>query len=572
MYAQTPRALAAAGAWARRRREQQAARRAAEQARLAEALQAQRGRAQANVLANAAQRQRAQQHATVASAISDFRAWYLQQLAKRPAWYAAQEVKRAAWDMLGALDELRAKPIWSAAQRDELAALSTQIHAATVAGKTDSLREMLPQAARSVNALILAAQAAARQRAAAARYVPAPNTSTGGMDLGAGDSPRAIVSQPQTLLGRLVQTFAHAGGQIQHVLHAAIRAVQYASMLIQSVLDGVQNIAILRRVTPKNRIALSRQEYADHLYAKLFPDGPNDPPCPPGWHQILGSQPCQTVDLNGNSTWSTIRCRKGAAGPEMCAQQAWEEYWQYEGQFRLAEAFVNSRSATLYPALLAASTHESYSAHINQSDHPILLLAKTLRWEETHRAEIQQTATAFGIPPELLAGVMMSEIYWDYGHGDEHMDRLAPAASRIGGFVNQLFLRGPAPGLASVHFSTYQDAYKDLDAIGKLPPNVVAPDELTAEYLVTDEGAIQASALVTAWLVEQYGHGTDLTSEDMALIYAAYRQKKENLVCEANEKITWKNWREYISSDCPLPGNAQFALPFMEYAQDTITD
>ena len=68
------------------------------------------------------------------------------------------------WEMLGALDELRAKPIWSAAQRDELAALRAHIHAATVAGETDSLREMLPQAAQSVNALILAAQTAARQK------------------------------------------------------------------------------------------------------------------------------------------------------------------------------------------------------------------------------------------------------------------------------------------------------------------------------------------------------------------------------------------------------------------------
>ncbi len=45
--------------------------------------------------------------------------WYRKQ-AKRPAWYAAQAVKQAAWEMLGAMDELRAKPIWSAAQRAEL--------------------------------------------------------------------------------------------------------------------------------------------------------------------------------------------------------------------------------------------------------------------------------------------------------------------------------------------------------------------------------------------------------------------------------------------------------------------
>ncbi len=55
------------------------------------------------------------------------------------------------------MDELRAKPIWSAAQRAELAALSEQIHAATVAGETEQLRELLPRAAQAVNALILTA-------------------------------------------------------------------------------------------------------------------------------------------------------------------------------------------------------------------------------------------------------------------------------------------------------------------------------------------------------------------------------------------------------------------------------
>gem|GEM_PF-7047686 len=120
----------------------------------------------------------------VASAISDFRAWYLQQFAKRPVWYATQQVKQAAWEMLGAIEELRAKPIWSAAQRAQLAALSERLRTATVAGETEQLRELLPRASGEVNALILAAQAAAQRRAAAARYVPAPNAGTGGMDLG----------------------------------------------------------------------------------------------------------------------------------------------------------------------------------------------------------------------------------------------------------------------------------------------------------------------------------------------------------------------------------------------------
>jgi|GEM_PF-5331597 len=89
--------------------------------------------------------------------------------------------------MLGAIEELRAKPIWSAAQRAELAALSERLRAATVAGETEQLCELLPQASGEVNALILAAQAAAQRRAAASQYVPAPNVGTGGMDLGQPD-------------------------------------------------------------------------------------------------------------------------------------------------------------------------------------------------------------------------------------------------------------------------------------------------------------------------------------------------------------------------------------------------
>ena len=107
-----------------------------------------------------------------------------------------------------------------------------------------------------------------------------------------------------------------------------------------------------------------------------------------------------------------------------------------------------------------------------------------------------------------------------------------------------------------------QEAYEHLDAIGKLPPNVVAPDELTAEYLVTDEGAIQASALVTAWLVEQYGHGTDLSPEDMALIYAAYRQGVDKIV-DPSSNATFQTWVE--KKEGGLVGNGEFALPFVRY-------
>jgi len=82
--------------------------------------------------------------------------------------HATQQVKQAAWEMLGAIDELRAKPIWSAAQHAQLAALSERLRTATVAGETEHLRELLPQASGEVNALILAAQTAAQRRAAAA--------------------------------------------------------------------------------------------------------------------------------------------------------------------------------------------------------------------------------------------------------------------------------------------------------------------------------------------------------------------------------------------------------------------
>ena len=69
----------------------------------------------------------------------------------------------------------------------QLAALSERLRTATVAGETEQLRELLPQASGEVNALILAAQAAAQRRAAASQYVPAPNVGTGGMDLGQPD-------------------------------------------------------------------------------------------------------------------------------------------------------------------------------------------------------------------------------------------------------------------------------------------------------------------------------------------------------------------------------------------------
>ena len=129
----------------------------------------------------------------------------------------------------------------------QLAALSERLRTATVAGETEQLRELLPQASGEVNALILAAQAAAQRRAVAARYVPAPNVGTGGMDLasvggmdlGTADLPREISSRPQTFLRRVARILSSAVKQGRQILGSLTQAVHTMRKIITETIKAL---------------------------------------------------------------------------------------------------------------------------------------------------------------------------------------------------------------------------------------------------------------------------------------------------------------------------------------------
>ena len=333
-----------------------------------------------------------------------------------------------------------------------------------------------------------------------------------------------------------------------------------------------------RRIAPRTRLHFTPQEYTDRLRMKLFPEGPNDPRdiqsgckiCWLIWEEIYQKAPdfAQNVDYyHAQFEW----CLRKYNCPPSC----------YTNEY--CHAFeAGTPEQHLYEKLIQARRYASFSATIAQTGTPAEVLSNTLTWADAHRSEIQRTAEAFDIPPELLEGLLMSEMYWDYGLQDAVADRFAPLISWLGGDLHRKFLEASAPGLASVHFGTYKVAYEYLEARHKLPPGVVPPDELSAAYLVTSEGSIQAAALVTLWLVEQYEAGQDaeawyiredfglrrrdyLTAEDMAIIYAAYRQGTGYVQCRQNENVRFENWVASDDPHCELPGNAQFALPFMAY-------
>ena len=353
-------ALTAAGAWAQRRRRQQAQRRAAEQAQLADARQAQQQRVHANVLANAAQRQRAREEVTVASAISDFRAWYLQQFAKRPAWYAAQAEKLAAREMLRTLERAqrrtRLRPsrrrrlehlhrrIRSARKRRDRARLVAHLHRAAheVAQVTSpgshsygGAWQRIEKLGRKVGAFVRQVYHQAYQR------VQQENTISATPTLAVRDA--VYDAPPRT------QTTPFVARTASPRLWTPPRKVT----VLRPSKGFTRRVVAHRRIAPRTRLHFTPQEYTDRLRMKLFPEGPNDPPCPPG---MLFVPP----DGCRQNTWPP--------GLFASAHDAWQWFWlSPEGKTRLAHvAFLQRKSGDLeHDWYLAQEISEQYGVQFN---------------------------------------------------------------------------------------------------------------------------------------------------------------------------------------------------------------
>jgi len=180
-----------------------------------------------------------------------------------------------------------------------------------------------------------------------------------------------------------------------------------------------------------------------------------------------------------------------------------------------------------------------------------------------NKANIQAAAMQYGVPPELIAGMLASEMFWDYGQNDNVQDKATKGQCGAGVII---YTRD-AVGIANPHEKGYQPAIDYLVEQGfdksKLE-DIYAPCNL-----INDAGAIEAVAVVTRYLMDDYGHGSDLSAlslEDMAMIYAGYRQERTLITDDTG--ATWQTWWKQTGD---IVGNGHFALPFMKYMKENFS-
>lgn len=146
--------------------------------------------------------------------------------------------------------------------------------------------------------------------------------------------------------------------------------------------------------------------------------------------------------------------------------------------------------------------------------------------DEDNRASIEDAASQYGIPPQLLAGVVAAELDFDYDWYNHARDEWA-----TGRYVPPYFpyrdqlLPGRAnnsQGPANVHAATLVVAIDYLEE-HQLPGWEDAQDYPVDndQYRSSFDGSVEGAAIVTAMYDHQFG-GAE-TPEEQATVWAAYR-------------------------------------------------
>jgi hypothetical protein len=177
-----------------------------------------------------------------------------------------------------------------------------------------------------------------------------------------------------------------------------------------------------------------------------------------------------------------------------------------------------------------------------------------ISWVNKHRAEIISAAQRNGVPPELPAGILASEIDFDTELTDIIMDtgfRLHNAEVTLAELALIFSTHNPlGPGTANIHLATWLTAQSYFQDCGYLPSVIIdAGDPQSSilsivkwvEAMETPAGAIEGSAVMSRFLADyrtgsngqpnNATHYNDLNTLDMAQIFGAYRNGVGGLTC-----------------------------------------
>jgi hypothetical protein len=184
-------------------------------------------------------------------------------------------------------------------------------------------------------------------------------------------------------------------------------------------------------------------------------------------------------------------------------------------------------------------------------------------WITSNTPQISDVAARLSVDPALVAGVLMSEMLFDYDWKDQASDwsaRQGIPITAAGGF-----------GYSNAHEAQRQQAFEYIQQFFESgPDNIVNIGDVDESWLTTDYGAILTAAIMIRWVVDpyidqvgiDYTAAVELPAEDMAMIWPAYRA---GIVDAFGDVETFQSFLTVkgLTSSC----NAQLALPIMRYTK-----
>lgn len=174
-----------------------------------------------------------------------------------------------------------------------------------------------------------------------------------------------------------------------------------------------------------------------------------------------------------------------------------------------------------------------------------------VKWVKDHQSQIISSAKRNGLPFELVAGILASELDFDYSRWDQYIDNALKAG---GDKAIAAYLKArpnPGPGIASIHLSTWEIVQQYYLDCGYDLGETFAPGGQTLSQiewfktLLTPTGAIEGASAVARFLADyrtgsngqpkKTTHYNDLNAVDMAQIFGAYRAGVGGLTCSRDD-------------------------------------
>jgi RHS repeat-associated protein len=218
-----------------------------------------------------------------------------------------------------------------------------------------------------------------------------------------------------------------------------------------------------------------------------------------------------------------------------------------------------------------------------------------ISWVNKHRAKIVSAAQRNGVPPELPAGILASEIDFDTDWRDIAVDtafRVHTAELSVALLAGIGLTHKPlGPGTASIHLDTWLLVQDYFGHCAYLPSAVINPVNVPSTIvsvldwvsaMETPLGAIEGSAAVSRFLADyrtgsngqpnKATHFNDLDTVDMAQIFGAYRRGVGGLTCFNDPDHDGSHACGFpfirLFQDAPNLGDeARQAYPYFEFFQ-----